>query len=194
MRIRAAFDDLFSVKEMIDFNHIIYKYYPVDNELRHILIAHSRAVADFALNIIEQHPELCLDRRFVEEAAMLHDIGIFQCDAPGIQCFGTQPYILHGRLGAELLRSEGLEKHARVCERHTGAGITIEQICTRNLLLPKMDFLPETLEEKLICYSDKFFSKTHLEKEKTVEEAKQSLSKFGVDGLARFDAWHKLFG
>ena len=35
---------------------------------------------------------------------MLHDIGIFQTDAPGIHCFGSQPYICHGRLGAELLR------------------------------------------------------------------------------------------
>ena len=59
---------------------------------------------------------------------MLHDIGIFKCDAAGIQCFGTEPYICHGRIGAELLRSEGFPRHARVCERHTGAGITKAQI------------------------------------------------------------------
>lgn len=91
----------------MDYQVIINKYYPEDNELRHILLVHSRAVADKALAIADRHPELSLDRQFIEEAAMLHDIGIVRCNAPGIQCFGTEPYICHGRIGAEILRAEG---------------------------------------------------------------------------------------
>lgn len=125
---------------------------------------------------------------------MLHDIGIFKCDAAGIQCFGTEPYICHGRIGAELLRSEGFPRHARVCERHTGAGITKVQIIAQNLPLPQQDFLPETMEEKVICYADKFFSKTHLDREKTIEQAEKSLSKFGEEGVLRFREWEKCFG
>ncbi len=125
---------------------------------------------------------------------MLHDIGIFKCDAAGIQCFGTEPYICHGRIGAELLRSEGFPRHARVCERHTGAGITKAQIIAQNLPLPQQDFLPETMEEKVICYADKFFSKTHLDREKTIEQAEKSLSKFGDEGVLRFREWEKSFG
>ena len=124
---------------------------------------------------------------------MLHDIGIFRCDAAGIQCFGTEPYICHGRIGAELLRSEGFPRHARVCERHTGAGITKAQIIVQNLPLPQQDFLPETMEEKVICYADKFFSKTHLDREKTIEQAEKSLSKFGDEGVLRFREWEKCF-
>ena len=124
---------------------------------------------------------------------MLHDIGIFKCDAAGIQCFGTEPYICHGRIGAELLRSEGFPRHARVCERHTGAGITKAQIIVQNLPLPQQDFLPETMEEKVICYADKFFSKTHLDREKTIEQAEKSLSKFGDEGVLRFREWEKCF-
>ena len=124
---------------------------------------------------------------------MLHDIGIFKCDAAGIQCFGTEPYICHGRIGAELLRSEGFPRHARVCERHTGAGITKAQIIAQNLPLPQQDFLPETMEEKVICYADKFFSKTHLDREKTIEQAEKSLSKFGDEGVLRFREWEKCF-
>ncbi len=124
---------------------------------------------------------------------MLHDIGIFKCDAAGIQCFGTEPYICHGRIGAELLRSEGFLRHARVCERHTGAGITKAQIIAQNLPLPQQDFLPETMEEKVICYADKFFSKTHLDREKTIEQAEKSLSKFGDEGVLRFREWEKCF-
>lgn len=124
---------------------------------------------------------------------MLHDIGIFKCDAAGIQCFGTEPYICHGRIGAELLRSEGFPRHARVCERHTGAGITKAQVIVQNLPLPQQDFLPETMEEKVICYADKFFSKTHLDREKTIEQAEKSLSKFGDEGVLRFREWEKCF-
>ena len=177
----------------MDYQAIINKYYPEDNELRHILLVHSRAVADKALAIADRHPELSLDRQFIEEAAMLHDIGIVRCNAPGIQCFGTEPYICHGRIGAEMLRAEGFPRHARVCEHHTGAGITRSQIIAQKLPLPQQDFLPETMEEKVICYADKFFSKSHLDEEKTIEQAIASLSKFGEEGVARFREWVKMF-
>ena len=177
----------------MDYQAIINKYYPEDNELRHILLVHSRAVADKALAIADRHPELSLDRQFIEEAAMLHDIGIVRCNAPGIQCFGTEPYICHGRIGADMLRAEGFPRHARVCERHTGAGITRSQIIVQKLPLPEQDFLPETMEEKVICYADKFFSKTHLDEEKTIEQAIASLTKFGEEGVARFREWVKMF-
>lgn len=177
----------------MDYNLLIDKYYPEDNELRHILITHSQSVARKALQIVSFHPELHLDARFVEEAAMLHDIGIFLTDAPGICCYGSQPYICHGRLGAELLRQEGFERLARVCERHTGAGITCRQIVEQNLPLPHQDFLPETMEEKVVCYADKFYSKTHLDREKSIEKAEKSLAKFGEEGVERFRLWESMF-
>ncbi len=177
----------------MNYNLLIDKYYPEDNELRHILINHSQSVAQKALQIVSSHPELHLDAQFVEEAAMLHDLGIFRTDAPGIQCFGSEPYICHGRLGAEILRKEGYERHARVCERHTGAGITCKEIIAQGLPLPHQDFLPETMEEKVICYADKFFSKTHLDREKSIEKAEKSLAKFGEDGVMRFREWERMF-
>ncbi|MBF1081463.1 MAG: HD domain-containing protein, partial [Prevotellaceae bacterium] len=143
----------------MDYQAIIDQYYPEDTALRHILMIHSRAVMERALNICDRHRELNIDRSFVVEAAMLHDIGIFRCYAPGILCHGSEPYICHGRIGAGLLRQAGFPRHARVCERHTGAGLTKEEIIQQNLPLPHEDFLPETLEEKLICYADKFYSK-----------------------------------
>ena len=55
------------------------------------------------------------------------------------------------------------------------------------------DYLPETPEEKVICYADKFYSKSNLQKVKTQEQAEKSLAKFGQEGLARFKTWEKLF-
>ena len=75
---------------------IINKYYTEGTNQYHILVEHSRDVAALALRIVEIHPELQADRLFVEEAAMLHDIGIFLTDAESIAWFGKEPYILHG--------------------------------------------------------------------------------------------------
>lgn len=178
----------------MNYQAIIDKYYPEENELRHILLIHSRKVADKALAIVDQHPELMADRQFVEEAAMLHDIGIFRCDAAGIHCYGSEPYICHGTIGADLLRAAGFPKHARVCERHTGAGLSLQEIKKQNLPVPHRDLMPETIEEQIICYADKFFSKTKPTTEKTLEQAIRSLSKFGEEGVLRFVRWSKIFG
>ena len=177
----------------MDYNLIIHKYYSNNPELLQILLKHSKAVADKALAIAEAHPELRLDRQFIMEAAMVHDIGIIKTDAPDIQCFGTEPYIRHGVLGAEMLRAEGYPRHARVCERHTGAGLSLKEIEEQRLPLPHEDLLPETLEEKVICYADKFFSKTKLEREKTLVEAERSVAKHGEEGLKRFREMEEIF-
>lgn len=173
---------------------IIDEYYKEGEALRLILLTHSQCVRDRALECAARHPELGLDTQFVSEAAMLHDIGIFRCNAPSIECHGTEPYICHGIIGANLLRERGMERHARVCERHTGAGLSLASIESRQLPLPHRDFMPETLEEQLICYADKFYSKSHLDHEKSYDEALRSLLKFGPDGAARFAHWHSIFG
>lgn len=172
---------------------IIHKYYPDDNELRRLLIHHSRQVTARALRVAGKHPELHLDRDFLAHAAMLHDIGIFLTDAPGIHCHGTRPYLLHGRLGAELMRREGDERTARVCERHTGTGLTAEAIAAQGLPLPPGDYLPETPEEQVICYADKFYSKSHPERERSVGQTAESLGKFGADSVRKFLEWAARF-
>ena len=176
---------------MVD--QLIDKYYSDNAPLREILLTHSRSVADMALDVACRHPELGADETFLYEAAMLHDIGVFLTDAPGIQCFGHEPYIKHGLLGGELLRREGLPRHARVAERHTGTGLTRETILRQALPLPLADYSPETIEEQLICYADKFFSKSHLERVRTPEQVLKSLEKFGADGVERMKAWMKRF-
>lgn len=176
---------------MVD--ELIDKYYSDNAPLREILLTHSRSVADMALDVARRHPELGADKTFLYEAAMLHDIGVFLTDAPGIQCFGHEPYIKHGLLGGELLRREGLPRHARVAERHTGTGLTRETILRQALPLPLADYSPETIEEQLICYADKFFSKSHLERVRTPEQVLKSLEKFGADGVERMKAWMKRF-
>lgn len=197
---------------MVDYNRIINIFYPGAGKLRDILLTHSRGVADMALQAFDAHPELfdaadrVGQREFVEAAAMLHDIGIIHCDAAGIECYGTEPYICHGTIGARMIReldttdsSFGLDPQlqealARVCERHTGTGLTLSQIESQNLPLPHKDLIPETLAEQLVCYADKFYSKTRPDVRKTYDGAERSLRKFGEEGLVKFRQWHEKFG
>ena len=172
---------------------IIKRYYEEGSELYALLLAHSISVAEKALEIVRIHPEWKMDETFIREAALLHDIGIYLTNAPEIHCFGKYPYICHGYLGAGLLRQEGLERQARICERHTGSGLTGEYILRKQLPLPARDMVPETPEEKLICFADKFYSKSHPGKVKTVEQIRKSLARYGEDSVYRWDEMLKLF-
>ena len=172
---------------------IIEKYYQPDSEACKILLKHSADVAQKAVEIAKKHPELGLDLDFVYEAAMLHDIGIFLVDAPDIGCYGAAPYICHGYLGAELLREERLPRHALVCERHTGTGISLENVQNNKLPLPHRDFRPQSWEEKIICFADKFYSKTRLYEKLSIEKIRSKLSKHGQKSLDQFDEWQIIF-
>ena len=89
---------------MFDYQRIIDKYYPEGTPLRDIYLRHCRQVADKALAIAREK-QLPIPPGQIEAAAMLHDIGIFLCDAPSIECHGEEHYLRHGLLGADLLLS-----------------------------------------------------------------------------------------
>ena len=60
----------------------------------------------------------------------------------------------------------------------------------------KRDMVPVSIEEQIICFADKFFSKDSdfLLKEKPLERVREYISKFGEDKIKRFDEWVKIFG
>ena len=179
---------------------IIQKYYNSKSKLYQILIKHSMAVTKKALKIARKIKHLKPDLKFIKEASMLHDIGIFLTNAPEIECNGSKPYICHGYLGRKILEKEGLLKHGLVCERHLGGGITKKEIKQQDLPLPQRDMIPISIEEQIICFADKFFSKTQLSlqtqmnnEEKPLSEIKKYILKFGEDKVKKFEEWLKLF-
>jgi len=184
---------------MIDPLAIIQRYYTPGNDDYRVLVIHSQQVADLAVRLCQrlvQEQAMTIDVQFVREAAMLHDIGICRTDAPGIYCHGDAPYIMHGILGSQMLDELGLPRHALVCERHTGAGITADEIIAQQLpITPPRDLLPVTVEEKAVCYADKFFSKSHPgEAPRSLQRVCQSLSRFGGGTLQRLEIMRQLFG
>ncbi|NUO81478.1 HD domain-containing protein [candidate division KSB1 bacterium] len=171
---------------------IIQKHYAPMSESYRILVIHSVLVANKALAIAtayqQRHPEVALDLRFLEEAALLHDIGIFRCHAPEIHCFGAEPYIKHGIIGRAILEEEGLPRHALVCERHTGAGLTKEDVRAQQLPLPMRDYLPLSFEEKIICLADRFYVKepAALYRPLSLERIGEKMAQYGAEALARW--------
>lgn len=175
---------------------LLETYYPPGTTAHSILLPHSIRVAEMAAAIARRlSAHALVDATFVEEAALLHDIGILHTDAPQIGCHGRLPYLCHGFRGREILERHGLPRHALVCERHIGVGLSAEEIRARNLPLPSRDMSPLTVEEKIVTYADLFFSKNpdSVNRERQVEEIRRSLARFGDDKVTVFDAWHLHF-
>lgn len=110
-----------------------------------ILIKHSMTVSEIstimALAFKEKGYNVDLD--LVKVGGLLHDIGRVKTHS-----------VLHGYLGGKILRERGVdERIARIAERHVGGGITNEE--AKKLGLPEGIYIPESLEEKIVCFADK---------------------------------------
>lgn len=178
----------------IDYWEVIDKY--IKNPFtKNIYITHVSLVAAKAIKIAQGLNLSSEKIRFIEEAAMLHDIGIVEIDDIDLGCTGTLPYICHGTEGRNILESEGLPKHALVCERHTGVGISKQEIESEDMPLPARDMLAESLEEKIISWADLFYSKNteRLLQEKSMQRAYKSVARFGKKKADRFNEWKAMF-
>ena len=174
---------------------IIEQVYEPGSLAYRILVDHGQLVAKKAVTIAERVAHLNPDIGFIKQAALLHDIGMILTDSPKLGCHGKHPYIRHGVLGRKMLEERGLLQHALVCERHLGVGVTREDIRAQRLPLPDRDMLPKSIEEQIICYADKFYSKNGKSagQEKTVEKILKKLRKYGSDKVRRFQSWVDLF-
>jgi uncharacterized protein len=172
---------------------LLRKYFSGNETGLAIVLEHSELVADKALRVARYLNDPALDLKFIEEAALLHDIGIVETNAPGIGCFGPQPYICHGLIGRKILEAEGFPRHAMVCERHIGVGLTSEDIAAQKLPLPLRSMVPISKEEKIVAFADLFFSKSGGSPEKTPEEVRRSLEAFGSHKVAIFEEWTQVF-
>ena len=174
---------------------IIQKFYQPGSKGYATLVHHSEQVTQKALEIAEKVPHLEPDRDFIAEAAMLHDIGIVMTAAETLGCNGQHPYLMHGTLGREMLDEKDLPRHALVCERHVGVGISTADIVNHALPLPVRDMRPVSIEEQIVCYADKFFSKNGNGngREKSVAEVLKEIRVYGPDKVTQFKSWLKMF-
>ncbi|MFX1315094.1 MAG: HD domain-containing protein [Promethearchaeota archaeon] len=126
---------------------------------------HSEKVADKALEIAAKITKNNVDRNLIEIGALLHDIG--RAKTHGFK---------HALIGGKILRERGFSnKLARICETHILGGLDKED--AKRVGLPERDYLPRSLEEKIICLADKHMAGT---REVTIQE--------------RFNRWFQKYG
>lgn len=180
----------------IDYFAIIHKYIPPNSRTYKIYVPHVTLVTAKALNIARKLHLSAEQLIFIEEASMLHDIGIIKVERFSLSSRDNLPYLSHAPMGREILEREGLPRHALVAENHIGVGITQDEIIEQKHPLPLRDFVPQTLEEKIISWADLFYGK-HPEKlwiEKSLHDVKKLVSKYGQRQEKVFEEWLALFG
>jgi len=168
----------------------LLKKYSLEEKYYKIVLRHSLFVLGKSIGIINKKGLYGkVDFDLIISGALLHDIGSFGF----MENFSKKQtsYLEHGIIGGKILRSEGLEKEALIAERHIGAGLSKKYIIENNLHLPQKDFLPITLEEKIICYADKFHSKSG--KIDSLKSIKKEMKGFGAEPLKRFLELEKMF-
>jgi uncharacterized protein len=175
----------------VDYFAVIHRFISPDSHLYRIYIPHVTCVTHKALSTADRLGLTAEQKQFIEEAAMLHDIGVVRVDAPDLGCHGNLPYPAHVVAGGEMLRSVGLPRHARVAERHIGVGIEAGEIELKELALPTRDFVSETLEEQVISWADLFFGKNpkRLWVERSIEEVRSKVAKWGDRDVRTFETW-----
>jgi len=182
--------NLVDEKTIILVSEIINKYYQKDSLSYKYYVGHVNAVTQKAFEIAIQKPDIAIDFKLLYMMSMLHDIGICKTHAPDIGCNGDLPYLSHANEGKKILENEGFASIASICEKHVGVGISRQEIIEKNLPLEAKDMFPETIEEKIVCVADKFFSKKQgkLQEEKPLEKVRKKMLNLGTDKLERFDA------
>lgn len=109
------------------------------------IIEHCEAVARVAKEISEKFEArgTPVDKEAAFAAALLHDIG-------RTRTHGAE----HGYAGAQILKERGVDESVtRIVMRHVGAGISREE--AEKFGFPEGDYIPRTLEERIVCFSDK---------------------------------------
>ena len=180
----------------VNYFQIIHKFIPPNSPLYQIYLPHVALVTAKALQIASRLGMSAAQLRFIEEASMLHDIGVVRVVPYCLPTETQHPYLCHAPLGRAMLEDEGLPRHALVAERHVGVGITRQEILEQGLPLPARDMVPESLEERIIGWADLFYSKRpeRLWREASVPDVERHIARFGARQHEVFRQWLREFG
>ena len=119
------------------------------------------SVTDKALKIGLLHPELNPDLEFIEEAAMIHDIGIFMTNAPNLFTVLANTLTLPtATWDANSLPVWVFPNMVWFVNGIQELEFQKKRLTKKNYPCPHRDLIPETVEEQIIAFADKFYSKS----------------------------------
>jgi tRNA (cytidine56-2'-O)-methyltransferase len=138
------------------------------------VILHCKAVRDIAIKMAKKTNA---DLKLVEAGALLHDIG-------RSKTHGIRHAVEGVKIAKKLELSDGIIK---IIERHIGAGLSAEE--AKKLGLPSKDYIPITLEEKIVCHADSLVDNN---RKKPIEhEIERALNKGHNEYAKRLVILHK---
>lgn len=172
---------------------VLHERYAPSPEAFELVWTHCVIVCEIAERIMDGS-ELDVNKDLVRAGCLLHDIGVYRLyDVTGE--LDHREYVRHGVLGHEILRGEGFpDEICRFCSRHTGMGLTRDDIERHRLPVPAGDYVAETGEERLVMYADKFHSKTEPPTFVSADSYAVHVRRYGGDKVAAFKAMREYFG
>jgi uncharacterized protein len=168
------------------------KYAPTRGAFE-LVYTHCEIVCVIAEQLIARG-RLDLDVDLVRAGSLLHDIGVYRLYGASGELDHNR-YLRHGILGSELLAAEGFpDVLCRFCSRHTGMGLSREDVRKQGLPIPAGDYLAETGEEEIVMYADKFHSKLEPPVFVTAASYATSVRRFGDDKVRKFQSMRERYG
>ncbi|WNY28646.1 hypothetical protein MmiEs2_08460 [Methanimicrococcus stummii] len=132
------------------------------------VIRHCITVSDKAVEVAKKNIEIGrdVDISLVEIGGLLHDLGRAKTHD-----------MTHAIVGVKLAKKHDVEESVlEIIKRHIGAGVTKEEAAA--LGLPDDDYIPRTLEEKIVAHADNLVKGT---KVITLEKRNELLEENGAD-------------
>ena len=138
------------------------------------VINHCKAVRDIAVKIAKKANA---DVMLVEAGALLHDIGRSKTHN-----------INHAIEGVKIAIEIGLpDVIINIIKKHIGAGLESDE--AKQLGLPEKDYIPDTLEEKIVCHADSLIDNN---RKQTIEHAiEKALAEGHTEYARRLASMHK---
>lgn len=138
----------------------LHQRYAPNTVVLQLVYEHCQIVAEIALWCVE-HKRLNVNKRILEASCLLHDIGTYALYSENDQSKNDHNYKQHAIFGAALVLEEGFDvRIASAIKTHVLMGLSKKEIVKNGFGMPHKDYLPETIEGRLLCYADRFHSKT----------------------------------
>ena len=178
------------IPSLSDITELHQKYAPDEVALESVW-THCQIVRDICLQVCNGMTDINVE--LITAGALLHDIGAYKFYIDGV--IQLENYITHGLLGYELMQKEDLDEAVcRFALLHTGIGISKQEVIDRKLPLPVRDYIPETVEERIVMYADKFHSKPKPSFNTAAWYAEYTRSRFGEGEDEKFMKLVEEFG
>lgn len=145
-----------------------------DAGCRRRVIIHCRTVNAVAEEMVSRISGA--DRDLVRAGALLHDLGRARDHS-----------VMHAYVGSRMAEDKGLPPElVSIIRKHTGAGL--DAIDVREMGLPPGDYMPMTLEEKIVAHADNLVSDDRVVSH--MHSVEKLMVKGAVRGAERVESLH----